>query len=604
MMPKYQVTAPDGTSWEVQAPEGATPDQALAFAKSQWTAQKQPPPAAPAKKQLGEDPGFGQSALIGAGKTIDSVLDGITQMYLGARGEKSALGGLKANVQEKRDLYQPLAEARPWATGIGESLPSMVLPAGGGATLLGNAARMGAAGAIPGALEYGTLGERAGRATLGGLAGASIPLVGAGARSAKSLVEPLYAKGRATIAGRTLNAAAGDSAGAVVARLKGAAELVPGSAPTASQVAESGGIAALERAAAAANPEAYTQRSMEQASARLSALRGIAGDATKLKAANDARGAAADALYAQADNAIAPVDGYFRSLQQRPQFAAAVKRAEELAKNEGLTDIFFRQGGQPVALLGQGAHFIKKALDEAADFGSSSYTGKAGARAAGGTNELFQSWLQKSVPEYGAAKTAFAAGSRPVNQMEIGQELLDKLTPALGDYGALGKESAETFARTLRNADDTAARVTGMGGAKLASVMDAPQMQTLEGIARDLARKANAQDLGRGVGSDTFQKLSMANIAAQSGMPRAVGGLLDLPGVSRATAWMYRDADAKLQRELSEALLNPKKAAALMESASARKFLANNPKVRELLTQSAMRGGLLGAPAAAELVGQ
>lgn len=558
------------------------------------------------KKQLGEDPGFFGTLPIAAGKTFDRILDGMTQMYLGARGEKSALQGLRQNVDEKASLYEPLQEARPWATGIGESLPSMAIPGGGSASLLGNAVRMGVAGAVPGLLEYGSAEERLKRGGIGAAAGASFPLLGAAYRTGKSVLEPLYQSGRDAILGRTMKTAAGGDAAATAARMRGATEMVPGSAPTAAQVAENGGIAALERSASAANPQAYTQRAMEQSSARLNALRGIAGDSARLDAAKTARDAAAQPLYQQADAAIAPIDGYFRSLQMRRQFADAVKRAQDMANSEGLADIFFRDAaGKPVALLGQGAHFIKKALDEAGEFGATSYTGKQGAKAANGTNDLFQAWLDKSVPEYAQAKQAFAAGSRPVNQMQVGQELLDSLTPALGDHGALGKETAARYALALRNSDKTAKAATGMPGSTLGSVMDPQQMDVLTSIAKDLARKTNAQDLGRGVGSDTFQKMSMQNVAAQSGMPSAVGGLLNLPIVSRATSWVYRDADQKLQGELAEALLNPRKAAQLMESADARKFLKDHPKVRGLLTQSVLRGGLLlGAPAGASLVGQ
>lgn len=535
-----------------------------------------------------------ESIPIAAGRTVDRVLDGLTQMYLGARGEKSALGGLKQRAEEKDALYAPLQEKHPFSTGVGEALPSMVVPMGGAATMVGTAGKMALAGAIPGLLEYGGLDERLTRGAVGAAAGAALPLSGAALKTGKAVIEPLYEGGRRNIAGRTLNRVAGDDAGNVMSRLRSAQPLVPGSMPTAAQVAENGGIAALERSASASNPTAYTQRAMEQSSARLGALRGIAGDDVAMEAAKKARSSAADALYSQADAAVIPVDSFFKGLQMRPQFNAAVKRAEQLAKDEGVADIFFRQNGKPVALLGQGAHYIKKALDEAAEYGSSSYTSKAGSQAASKTQEQFLSWLEKSVPEYGQARQAFAKGSRPINQMEIGQELLGKLEPALNDFGALGSETSAKFASALRNADQTAARATGMSGAKLESVMEPGQMDALTGIAKDLARKSNAQNLGRGVGSDTFQKLSMQNIAEQSGMPRLTGGLLDLPGVSRFTQWAYRDTDQKMQSLLADALLEPKKAAELMEKADKR-WLANHPKVKALLQQTAARGaGLLG----------
>ena len=107
-------------------------------------------------------------------------------------------------------------------------------------------------------------------------------------------------------------------------------------------------------------------------------------------------------------------------------------------------------------------------------------------------------------------------------------------------------------------------------------------------------KSRNAQDLGRGVGSDTFQKLSMQNIAEQSGMPKAVGGLLDFPGVSRATGWIYRDSDEQMQKLLADVLLDPAKAAEVMQKATP-KQLAKDPALRKLLEQSVIRGGgLLG----------
>lgn len=38
-MPKYTVTAPDGTRWNVNAPEGASQDEVIAYAKTQWSAK-------------------------------------------------------------------------------------------------------------------------------------------------------------------------------------------------------------------------------------------------------------------------------------------------------------------------------------------------------------------------------------------------------------------------------------------------------------------------------------------------------------------------------------------------------------------------------------
>lgn len=587
-MARYEITSPDGKRFEITAPDDATSDQVLEYAKSQWSknAATSKPPALPAE----DVPGIGQTLLIGAGRTFDRIGKGMQQLFAGP--EEAAK--LKADAESDDQQYQKLKDARPFATAIGESIPSMVVPAGGSATLIGNAGRMALAGAIPGALEYGSAEERAKRGIVGGVAGALAPVVGLAAKTGYSFLEPLRAKGREAIAGRTLNRVAGDSAPDVVRRLQTASEIIPGSKPTAAQVANSGGIAAMERAAAAMNPEPFTQRAMEQSSARLSALRGIAGDDAAMTAAEAARDSASKALYQAADAGIAPIDGTFKGLQMRPQFNAAVSRAQELAKNSGLDDIFFRDAkGNPVALLGEGAHFVKKALDEAAEFGATSYTGKASASAAQKTNAAFQDWLEKSIPEYAAAKAAFAEKSVPINRMQIGRALMDKAQPALAEYGALGRETGATYANAMRNGDALAARATGMQKS-MQDVLGPDQFATVENIAKDLGRKASAQDLGRGVGSDTFQKLSMSNIAQQSGMPRIVGGLLDLPGISRATSWAYRETDQKMQSLLADAFLDPSKAATLMQKAD-QKWLGEHPAIRRALEQTALRGGgLLG----------
>lgn len=88
--------------------------------------------------------------------------------------------------------------------------------------MLGNAGRMALAGGVPAALEYGTGNERAKRALIGAGAAASVPLIGAAAKSAASIAEPLYQGGRNTIAGRTLNRVAGNDAPGVISRLDAA----------------------------------------------------------------------------------------------------------------------------------------------------------------------------------------------------------------------------------------------------------------------------------------------------------------------------------------------------------------------------------------------
>jgi len=586
---------------------GATED-ARKLADAILALQSQQQAAGPKQAEAPfEDPGFGKTLLISAGRTFDRIGKGAQQMYYSATGDQKALADLKARADGDDAAYAPLRKARPVATGIGEALPSLALPGGGAKTLVGNVLRMGAAGAIPGVLEYGSLDERANRGATGFAFGASVPVLGAAFKTGKAFAEPLYQRGREQVIGRVLNQVGGDDAAAIASRLRRAAPLVPGSMPTAAQVAESGGIAALERAAAQANPQAYTTRAMEQASARLNALRGIAKDDAAMAAAKSARSEASGPLFSQATKAVYTVDDKLENLLKRPAVQQAMSRAKTLAENEGRTFSFNVRPSNPFSGLGikgndstkisgQALQDLKMAMDEMLTDPASGFAGKSGDAVRSLRRQLL-SWMEGANPVFKQARTTHAQMSKPINQMEVGNYLLDKVQPALSDFGALGQESGAQYARALRNADQTVRAATQFKGNKtLTDVMTPEQMSTLTAIGEDLARKANAQNLGRGVGSDTFQKLSMNNIAQQSGMPRLAGGLLEFPGISRATRWIYQGADEKAQGLLSDALLNPQQAAELMQRVSEQGLLKNSPKTRKVVEQSLLRSGLLGVP--------
>jgi hypothetical protein len=193
---------PDGRVARFEVPDGTTPEQAQSMMEAHFSAPTPAPNPAPVKRGLSESetPGVGQTLLIGAGRTFDKVLDGMTQMYLGARGEESALKGLKKSYDDKAELYRPLQEARPFATGIGEALPSLAVPVGGGVGVASTVGRLALAGGVPAALEYGSVEDRAkgfatgaGAAVAGGAAGA---LLGKAAGwGANKLSDRMIAKG-------------------------------------------------------------------------------------------------------------------------------------------------------------------------------------------------------------------------------------------------------------------------------------------------------------------------------------------------------------------------------------------------------------------------
>lgn len=102
------------------------------------------------KTQAREDYNPIQAAAIGAGAASQSGLDQLQQAYLLARlgiaqkwqGDEAAapfrqrIGDLMQDQGDRAALYQPLKQAQPYATGIGEAAPSFALGRGAGASAL------------------------------------------------------------------------------------------------------------------------------------------------------------------------------------------------------------------------------------------------------------------------------------------------------------------------------------------------------------------------------------------------------------------------------------------------------------------------------------
>lgn len=166
--------------WDTDPIEGASSVSAAPAAKGKWeadpieSADQGAQRLKDIRKKQAEDTGIGKTLMVGAGRTYDKVLDGLTQAWMAVNGESdSTKKALKKSVDEKTALYQPLVDAHPVATAVGESLPSMVVPAGSSATVLGTVGKLAIAGAAPKALEYGTVGERA-KAATGGAVGSVV----------------------------------------------------------------------------------------------------------------------------------------------------------------------------------------------------------------------------------------------------------------------------------------------------------------------------------------------------------------------------------------------------------------------------------------------
>jgi hypothetical protein len=257
----------------------------------------------------------------------------------------------------------------------------------------------------------------------------------------------------------------------------------------------------------------------------------------------------------------------------------ALSKAEQIAAEEGRPiDPVLRNailsGQVPTEISGEGLHWLKIGLDAVKKDPANPLEGQM-MRSVMNTSDKFGQWRARHIPEYAMAQDAYGFFSKPINRMELGQELAKKVNSALSDHGPYTRETAETFARALRDLDTTAQKATGFKGAKADQILSPVQRKALERVAEDLNRKTAADELGRGVGSNTFQNFAMNGIGEAAGIPSAVTGLLRFLPATRALmnagqnlgGHLYAGPQREMQSMLADALLDPKRAAQIMVQA-------------------------------------
>ena len=484
-------------------------------------------------------------------------------------------------------------------------------PGGMGGQMIGGAAVAAPIAMIPGAntvigggLAGGGLGltkptqegESAVGNTLEGiLAGITVPAAIRGYKTVKAMaVDPFTPAGRNRIAGNVLNRMAGDDAPKVAASLSTAQGATPGFVPSVAQAARNDGISAFERTMRGINPQAFQQLDREQKGALVDALLSVAKTPEERSIAVNLRDSITKPLYAASKTTVVNTDPAFDALLQTPSMSKALSLAAETAAekrtpfsppvstpahqvptgvldssgNPILTNIPYKPG----QISGETAQHINMGMGDAI---GSPMTGMQGElrRAAIGTKQDFNSWLENNIPGYLTANAKYSELSRPINQMDIGRELYNRFVPALADQGNLPfKTSADAYAKALlRNGDELARNTTGMKNATLEGTMTPDKLSLLRGVAKDAESKAAAEMGGKGIGSDTVQKIAMSNIAAEAGIPNWASNAMSIPGgwAKRAGDVLYGNADEQVRQRLAYLLTHPTDAAQAMNGSGA-----------------------------------
>ena len=371
-------------------------------------------------------------------------------------------------------------------------------------------------------------------------------------------------------------------------------EIVPGSLPTAAQAAAPAGatrFSAMGASAAKTAPTPFYERAEAQKAAQLAAVQQVGKTPAELAAAEATRKATAKQLYGISDKAMVAADDTFTSLLNRPSMDKVLARASDLAAEKGqpfqigqnrptqvVPSSIVDEAGRPLGQTvipgevarypGSSLHAMKMAFDDLIKDPATFGIGSAEAKAIGRTRAQFLEWAESKAPSYKTARETFAAQSKPINQMEVGQFLEGKLKPALGEETA--RLRAAGFAGALENAPGTIKRATGESRFQSLSEMLTPeQIKIVEDVRADLARARQTEaqaTAARGAGPDV--NLMGTEVMGSVRAPNFINN------VTTFANYLLRQTQGKLDQklaiELAVEMLDPAAAAKALEKAMIR----------------------------------
>lgn len=335
------------------------------------------------------------------------------------------------------------------------------------------------------------------------------------------------------------------------------AQIVPGVRPTFAQATADVGlprVAAVGEQAAKVRPtEAMAIRDAQEA-ARVNELKQVERTPEKRKLAETVRAKRADPLYKAAETAgdvvdLTPTLTYVEKLIKEnpgnPELLTELRRI-----GRGLTDEYGNArvnakevssalDGIKTALAKEDNKFIKDKLNTVKDK------------------------LTEAIPSMKEAQTAFRKGSRPINQMDVGKYLREKLEAPLPE----GAQRAGVFAQAVKDAPGTIKRaLDGQPRYQdLTDVLSPAQKARVDAVLIDLSRDARVKELAQ-MGREAAPKLK-----------KTVEGV-ETPNLLNRVATIANEVMRRLEGKINEKLameialefLDADRAAAALETAMRR----------------------------------
>lgn len=484
------------------------------------------------------------------------------------RGVAQKLGGYSfADAAEAKKLDAPLMATRAGMWGnvtgnVAAALPASFVP--GANTLVGAAAIGSVMGLAQPATSFGDMALNTG---IGGASGVGGNLlgraIGAGYGLAKSTLQPFFKAGRQSMVDDLIGKFAPDPTTALRNIAADPGQLIPGSLPNAAEAAQTPGLAQLvkqvQQSPGTQAQADFLARTQANNAARTAAARTVSGDVGQRAFFAADRDATANQLYGAARTA--GIDPALLTPDALANIAAFQSRLPPQVTN--LATQIAKASGTPMtdATSIDGMHWTKMALDgliskEAGPSGNSALL-----RAYTGLKSDLLTGMDALSPDYAVARKTFAAMSKPLNQMDVGQTLTDKLIPAINDFGGTGNLRAAGFADALRHGDVVAQRVTGLPSATIGDVLGNSHMDTLNALGKDLARSSNVSVMAAARGSDTVQNAISQNIIRSTlgplGLPPSLAENTLLATLLRPAQYAGSLAEPQVMDQLGATLLSP-----------------------------------------------
>lgn len=401
-----------------------------------------------------------------------------------------------------------------------------------------------------------------------------------GGKTARKVTSATINKMRDVIDPKTkfyMDIAEGKGSALIEAARRPEAEIIPGVRPTFAQATADVGlprVAAVGEQAEKLRPtEALARRDVQEA-ARVGELKAIEQTPEVRAKAEAARTRRSEPLYREAETAgdvvdVTPtldyIDGLIDANPGNPQLLSELRKVRKglveaktekviatdakgkmkveektvYVPRENAKEIASTLDGLKTALAKEDNKFIKKEL----------------------TN--IKEDLTEAIPSMKEAQAAFRKGSKPINQMDVGKYLREKLESAVPE----GTQRAGVFAEAVRQAPQTIKRA--LSGtpryAELTDVLSPPQKARVDRVLMDLSRDARVKELAQ-LGRETAPKL--AEPAGRFTLPPLLDRLATF--ANEILRRLEGQINEKMAMEIAIEFLDADRAAAALETAMAR----------------------------------